>query len=591
MKKVILLILLAALLTGCGNNGAEETTVKENLPKTLYDADSAIEAETNGAVRSYTLETEDSRWIALTDKNLLIASEKILTAISGESGEILGTLEFPNKLPKNYYAGSNGFAYYDAVGNKMQFYNGRLHLTRTVDLPEDIQGFPWFSEKNGEVIYSVPGELKAHNPKTGITRMLKKHTFKSLQITGVAFGGDLLICETVDALDTTATAYLSVTTGQTLSTDGNIQSLETVGEKYFALRKAGAVTQQLFGNFSGKKSALKLPEEDVRGALALNGVLGIAKDKAEKTVISLYSLKDGKKISKLTLDCDRVISTAADGENGVVWLLVQKGEEQTLLHWESAKTPVKGKTSYIKKLYTASNPDTAGLEKCQEKVDKLNRTHGINIRIYKEAVKVKDNYALEIEHQPAAINRCLNELSAVLKEFPKNFLYKGVAKRVRFCIVRSVDNLEGGAFFWQNADPFIVLSAGCNVRDEVMKAMGYIVDSHVLGNSAMYDYWETNNPEGFIYGQTNSTRYLVGEHMAFMDAISLRSGVDDRSRVFYNAMLPDNAKMFQTEATQNKLIMLCKAIRKAWRLEREEAVYPWEQYLKESIAYVDPEKK
>jgi hypothetical protein len=42
--------------------------------------------------------------------------------------------------------------------------------------------------------------------------------------------------------------------------------------------------------------------------------------------------------------------------------------------------------------------------------------------------------------------------------------------------------------------------------------------------------------------------------------------------------------MFQSETMQNKLNMLCRGIRDAWRLENETDIYPWEQYLAEPIA-------
>ena len=117
-----------------------------------------------------------------------------------------------------------------------------------------------------------------------------------------------------------------------------------------------------------------------------------------------------------------------------------------------------------------------------------------------------------------------------------------------------------------------------------MKGLGYVVDSHVLGNSSKYDYWDALNPEGFVYG-TADEAYLSGEQRAFADATSMNSAVEDRSRILYEAMKPDNADMFQSEIMQKKLLLLCQAIRDAWNLQWKKETYPWEQYLTESIAY------
>ena len=65
----------------------------------------------------------------------------------------------------------------------------------------------------------------------------------------------------------------------------------------------------------------------------------------------------------------------------------------------------------------------------------------------------------------------------------------------------------------------------------------------------------------------------------------MTSAVEDRCSIFCNAMLPDNVELFQSEAMQKKLLLLCEAIRDAWNLKWKTAVYPWEQYLTQSIAY------
>ena len=101
----------------------------------------------------------------------------------------------------------------------------------------------------------------------------------------------------------------------------------------------------------------------------------------------------------------------------------------------------------------------------------------------------------------------------------------------------------------------------------------------------MFDYWNGLNPEGFVYGSALNSTLVTGAKRAFVDNESMESATIDRSRVFWQAMEPDNSAMFQSETMQNKLNMLCRGIRDAWRLEKETDIYPWEQYLAESLAY------
>ena len=191
------------------------------------------------------------------------------------------------------------------------------------------------------------------------------------------------------------------------------------------------------------------------------------------------------------------------------------------------------------------------------------------------------------EHQTSVIHQCLDELETVLKEFPKKFVDKSISNQIRICIVRSVDGETKAVRYWNGSSAYIVLSVGCDVRNGFIKGLSYVVDSHVLGNSSRYDYWNEANPDGFSYEDknTHSEKYLKGSKRAFVDAISMTAVVEDRSAIFYEAMQPDNQEMFKSEAMQKKLYMLCKGIRSAWKLKNETEIFPWEQYLDEPIAY------
>lgn len=193
---------------------------------------------------------------------------------------------------------------------------------------------------------------------------------------------------------------------------------------------------------------------------------------------------------------------------------------------------------------------------------------------------------LEAEYQVSAINSCLDDVEAVLDSLPEDFLYKSVRDMIRICIVRSVDGQVAAAQCWFDKDAFIVLSVGVDVETELLKAIGSIVDVHVLGNSSRYDYWYKTNPEGFVYGDesTYSDDYLTGKSQAFVDKESMDSAPVDRSRIFWQAMQKDNEAMFQSKAMQAKLKAICRGIREAWRWEKKTEVFPWEQYLNKPLA-------
>ena len=217
-------------------------------------------------------------------------------------------------------------------------------------------------------------------------------------------------------------------------------------------------------------------------------------------------------------------------------------------------------------------------------MEALNSKHGVRIRIWQEAVKAPGDHVLVPEHQPEVIRDMLDQLEAVLKEFPKKFVYKSISSRVRICLIRSIDGKSQGQQYWDGRYAFITLCSGSDLREDFLKGFGLVVDSHVLGNSPVYDYWDTLNPEGFRYGKPDEA-FVTGETRYFVDVDSMTSDMMDRSRIFWQAMKADNAELFQSETMQKKLKMLCKAIRDAWDLEMKSDIYPWEQYLKKPIAY------
>ena len=145
--------------------------------------------------------------------------------------------------------------------------------------------------------------------------------------------------------------------------------------------------------------------------------------------------------------------------------------------------------------------------------------------------------------------------------------------------------------FWSEGDCWVVLSVQGDVVDSLLQGMAYGIDSHVLGNSRDFDTWADLNPKGYVYPYAPVTNekssYLTGSNRAFTDLKAMGYPHEDRCRVFYHAMLEDNADMFRSPVMQAKLVRLCTGIREAYNLEKKTEIYRWEQYLKKPINYVE----
>ena len=124
-----------------------------------------------------------------------------------------------------------------------------------------------------------------------------------------------------------------------------------------------------------------------------------------------------------------------------------------------------------------------------------------------------------------------------------------------------------------------------------MWGLGNAVDTRVLGNSFDYDKWDDLNPWWFEYTydyeknlqRSNPEKLLEGSDRYFTDLVAMSFPTEDRSRLFANALLADNAEMFESSAMQKKLRSICIAVREAYGWEDSTEVYSWEQYLKKPI--------
>ena len=596
MKRLLLILLMLFFLVGCAGEELPETSEPSTEPETettdpgLYMPDNSVEQQTGGAVRVYDPKNSGYTWMSVMGNKLLLASGEDsteLTVLAGDKCQVSASVSVEDELSfrgGDWQITAMGFAYVSQSSRSVIYMDSDLRQLASIPLPEDAAGNMLIDPKNDNIYYCVDDQIRALDTNTGISRLIRKQSCTSQELTGIYFDGSVLSCRLTGANGEEGVVYLSSQTGETLSTDTNITALTTHGNQYFATRNDGVVRQQIFGALDISAQSLNAPGE-LQPVLGMNGVVSytVAESGLE---LRLYDLRSGQQTAGVTLPgVTAVTSFAADESN--LWVLAYEGTAQRIYKWDAQKSPMIEDAVVTGPLYTASAPDVEGLQACQQRVDALNKTHGLAIRIWQDAVKDAGGYVLEPEYQTEAINKVLDELEPVLALFPENFLYKSVNTRVRICIVRSISGEATAEHYWLNDDSFIILSAGVNVYEELLKATGYVISTNVMGNSPILDGWSSLNPEDFTYGVTEGfEQYLTGETMAFADAGSMESVTEDRSRLFWYAMKADNAQMFQSPAMQGKLVLLCKGIRDAWRLERKTDVYPWEQYLHESIAYV-----
>ncbi len=594
MKRLIALALAVLLLAGCAPETPDETTETTQEQTTAvttdpgsYMPDHTVEQETNGAVQAFDPKVDNISSICAMGNNLLLMSGEdnvTLTLLTGNKGTTYATAETTLNLKSelcSYVATADGFAYYDDSANTVIYLNVKLREDSRLVLPEGISGKPFIST-SGNVYYAIDNQVREVSPETQIPRMIKQVAGQDLALRQFAFDGKILGCTYTDDHNFARSLYISGETGETLREREMLLSLDTWQDSYFATRMDGVVKQQIFGTLEA--SAQSVNHAVFAPLLPLNAILLTEKTDNAQT-LSVCDLTSGKVNSQVSLETEQAVSALVIGN--YIWILA-KGEEnsQILYRWDPAKTAVETKPVLTGKLYTDKDPNTSGLETCQKRVDALNKEYEVKIRIWQEAVKVTEGHTLLPEYQTSAISAMLDRIENTLKQLPDGFMRKtGDRNTVRICIVREIDGGEPSVNFWdEDGDVFLVFAIDSDFEKEFPLMLGYPVVSRILGNSVEMDYWTKFNPSGFSYGtQTQKPEYIEGEERAFADAESMNSVTDDRSRLFAYALMSDNQALFQSDAMQGKLKLLCEAIRDSYRLKKYKEALPWEQYLKTPI--------
>ena len=591
MKRLFALGLALLVLTGCGTQGVNTpgATTPQNNQETLYIPDSTVEKATGGAVRAYNLPSDDTQWIAMVGNHLLLAGGTGFTVLSGENGVVVNTVtpEFSMDKSQNLCQFiTKGMAYYDAATNEAVYLDQLVKLTNRVALPETVEGMPIFSQDGGAIYYCAGNEIRVFDTTRNITRPVKSQLVKEQSLIQSFFDGKVLSCRVVHEDGREGIVYLDAKTGETLSTDSSASVLDTHAETYFAMGKDGALRQEIFGNMEGTPAALEISDDaQLLPALALGGIMSAAKNKENGTTITRYNLSTGTISAQVSLPgVDEVLSSCVDKNEKCLWLLVNAAGIKQLYRWNPENSETSNDVSYLTTLFTPENPDTEGLAACQTRVEELNKTYQLDIRIWSDAVEETGEHAVVAEHRPASINSVLDQLETALEIFPEKFLQKSAGKPLRICVVRSVNGGTESVQFYKSSYSYIFLPVSNSIRDELIRGVGYVVNSRVVGNTSLLDTWTELNPEGFQYGQ-GKEEYISGDNRAFADLRAMESVVDDRSSIFRFAMTEGNEAVFESEIMQKKLSLLCQGIRKVWKWKKEPVSYPWEQYLKESLAY------
>ena len=600
MKKLLLVLLTALLLAGCTEQPPAESTEESTQatePTGIYAADSETEKQTGGAVRVYPLEKDTYFGLYSLRNTLLLEGEGQLQIFSGENC-VPTANRTTGELPvTGLDVAATGIGYYDQDIRNIMIFNPQLQSVTQFAMPTNMVGLPIISLVKEEVYYSTGKEIRAMHIDTGISRLIRQKANTEHALIQCHFDGTVLACRMTDQAGQSHVEYISTETGQTLSSDQGILSMQTHGDKYYIGYIDGNINQTIFGSKAEETKRFLEPESftDYRRTrvplLAMNGLFA-AVEKADQLECWFFDFASGKCTAKVNLaGLQSPVAVSSDGQ--YVWILAANKADsmQALYRWDIAKSSVQEDTLYTAPFYTAQNPDEAGLAACQKTADDLGKKYDVKITLWKDALGNSNGHTLVGEFQTQTLTKMLEGVSSALSRFPEDFLAESVDwGNIHIALVRSINAGEEWAQFRSGDDYYVLLAANADAQGSLIQALTYAVDTHVLGNSRDFDTWGDLNPGGFKYAYSyhveNKPEYLDGDSRAFTDLRAMSYPHEDRCRMLYYAMMPENEVVFASDTMQKKLRKLCLGIREAYGLEKSPEVYLWEQYLEKSVAYV-----
>ena len=569
MKRLLALLLVLVMLSGCAVQQPEPTTVPTTEPTDppteptsppgapLYVANSALEQQTGGAVKVYDAHSSCEAVYPMGDSLLLFMPQLSADRVQIYAGDELylqGTADVSaSVVPGNrgVQISENGISYYD---QQIVLMDAALQETDRVELPEGVQGNPVVDPQQKYAYFCTENEIRVLDLETGIARLLRQEAAVWQSIYGICFDGQVLLCDVIDEEQNGYLAFIDTSTGKLLGRDDAGWDFHSY-EETFLLTNSGS--SALYGTWDTEVLELTPAGESAQvwELLSLGGALAV-RGAETGLILDFYTLESGLRTASVTLpNAADVYSVAADERNGCVWfLMVDESGEQVLCRWDHEMTAVADETVYLRPRFTEQNPDVEGLQQLQAEADILATANGMEIRIWNDAVSAPwEN--LKADYRVSSLRSALDTVEDVLSAFPEGMIAKlasiSATGVTTVSLVRSESDNAQASFKWHERSTYIALGGGEGARRLFCDVLYRVMDTYILNSNSMLDEWDSDTP------------------------------VDDRAIIFQYAMAEGEAMedFFEDDDNYEKLEQLCEAIRDAFDLDDYEGDLLWEQYL------------
>lgn len=602
MHKLLPLVLICALLCGCGRSESPQESVPA-VPTESVAGQITTPEEYGGAVTTIPLNLSAVRGLRIFNGEILLLSGEertTLTLLSSQTLEPLYTVTLDFLLEQNspsFVLHPEGtLSFFDPNVQETVIAGRDLIPIRRFPAPGALIGQPILSPDTKTLFYCTASHVRALDLESGVNRCVKEMSQDSQQLVGVHMDGTVLQCSFREN-GQVHTLFLHTEDGTLLHQSQGIFDIVTDADCYYAQIPAGSNSLFLFGK-NDDIPRMFVPS-DLRHLVRFLPTQKAALSQSDgfRKILEYRKLDKNQTVSRLPLEAGHNLQAVDCLDRDTLLLLsCHDSSGQSLLTlWDPLSSSQEKSHSAVIPYHTVQNPDREGLIRCKNQAAQLAQQYGIHILIGEEAALAAPEYCHIIpEHLVPVIQWELSALEQRLCRYPNSLLQDTAAhfSRLNLCLVREITYSPEhpatvpGLQFLADGEAYLVIPVGMDADRAFDHQLFHLMDIHILSESNGFDRWNELNPAGFRYDydySANSTRdsgvYLFAENRSFADTFSMSYPTEDRARIMEYAMLPGQKDLFRPKAMQAKLRTLCKGIRDAYGLKSSQETFLWEQYL------------
>lgn len=610
MKKLVIALAAALLLTGCGvapevpettAPPAETTMPTEPLPS-CYVEDSPMERGTGGAVLQYELESPVTGLGTLGGELLVCTGNRTLTLFDSDTLAVLRTRELDHDIDwdsSSLVLTENGMGYYDPSCQTYLTLDNNLITASTYVGENDVLAQSVISGDFSRIYYAAENGIRVLQISDGTSRLVREEHKPILSVGGMLFNDTILYYTRLNDHGNVETCFVDVDNGslyQTADFQGQIVSWTRNYVGRMVLDHAmGQTTWLISGDLEGNLQRLK-PDSIWDDALLLpNGWAVLQQSSRVGLTLFCYDMADGSFVSQITMPEQYSLMTCGAVSGSRIWLCDENGDR--FYCWDTAVSGGATPESAFGDYSAMGTPDEKGLAQCGQLAQTIGSRHGVKITVREENNRTSGvDYSTYPDYRSDMYTLALRELERVMKDLPEDFL-KNVGKLTDAgqLEIRLVDDYDPdrkftpatGSLDVADGHAAVCVSICGNIREIFFHELFHMMEVQFMNSGDGFKNWEALNPENFTYansyadyyeGKLNGSAYLSQGSSFFADAYGLISPREDRAQIFLYACLDGESGRFASPGMQAKLNMVSQIIREYISIGSGE-IPVWEQYL------------